>query len=297
MEMMLFEKWMSKFINIYMNKKWRLFSKMLKLDSNKIAKLARIDAVNMVHSANASHIGAVLSCIDILSVLYSCILNIDPKNTKEKDRDKFILSKGHAGVGLYAVLAECGFFSRDLLKTYYQNNSLLSGHVSHKGVNGVELSTGSLGHGIAVASGIALGDKIDCLKAQTYVLVGDGELNEGSVWETIMFAAQMKLNNFTVIVDRNNLQAMGYCRDIIDLDPLEEKFKAFDWDVESINGNDHDELLQAFTKERTCQPRVIIAKTVKGFGVSFMENKLEWHYKSPQGNDYNQAINELEQGM
>lgn len=266
------------------------------MNSEQLAWHMRKDAIEMVHATHASHIGAVLSVIDIVAVLYSDILNVDPKNPKDPKRDRVILSKGHAGISIYAALAECGFIPKEDLKKYYTNGSVYSGHVSSKGVPGVELSTGSLGHGVGVACGLALAGKKAGKKYHVYAIVGDGECEEGSVWETALFANKYNLSNFTVIVDHNRMQAMGFCDDVIALGSLEEKWRAFGWNVITVdNGNSHIELRNAFRSRCENKPNVIIADTIKGKGISFMENNLLWHYRDPQGEYYEEALKELEE--
>lgn len=266
------------------------------MNSEQLAWHMRKDAIEMVHVTHASHIGAVLSAIDIVAVLYADILNVDPKNPKVPERDRVILSKGHAGISIYTALAECGFIPKEDLKKYYTNGSVYSGHVSSKGVPGVELSTGSLGHGVGVACGLALAGKKAGKKYQVYAIVGDGECEEGSVWETALFANKYNLSNFTVIVDHNRMQAMGFCDDVIALGSLEEKWRAFGWNVITVNdGNSHTELRMAFNSRCENKPNVIIANTIKGKGISFMENNLLWHYRDPQGEFYEKALKELEE--
>lgn len=264
------------------------------MTSEELAWRIRVNAIKMVHRARASHIGGVLSSADLVAVLYNDIANIDPDNPDMPSRDRIVLSKGHNGVVVYAALAELGFFDLSILDTYGQNGTILSCHVSHKNVPGVEVSTGSLGHGVCIACGMALNAKIRNKAYHTYAIVGDGECNEGAVWETALLAAHQKLNNFTVIVDRNGMQAMGDCDQIIDMNPLSEKWKAFGWFVVEVkNGHDYEQLKHAFHEKNKNQPRVIIANTIKGKGVSFMENELLWHYRDPQGEFYNQAMSEL----
>lgn len=265
------------------------------MNSIELAWKIRRDAIEMVHASHASHIGSILSIADILAVLYASVINVNKSNIDSPYRDRFILSKGHAGAAVYSVLSELGFFDKSLLKTYYTDGSVLSGHVSHKNVPGVEFSTGSLGHGIAVASGMALYSKMHKAGFKVFTVVGDGELNEGSVWETAINAPGMKLDNFTVIVDRNKMQAMGNCNDIINLEPISDKWKSLGWNVINVpNGHDHHQLLEAFNSFQECKPKCIIANTIKGKGISFMENSLVWHYKDPQGDFYSKAIEELE---
>lgn len=262
-------------------------------DSKKLALMIRKNAIEMTHVSHASHIGAILSVADIVAVLYSDILCIDPSNPKRDDRDRLILSKGHAGVAIYVALAEQGFFSKELLKTYYQNGSILSGHVSHKGVPGVEWSTGSLGHGIGVAVGMALAGRLDNKKHHIYAILGDGECEEGSVWEAALFASHHNLNNFTVIVDHNKMQALGKCEEQIGLVNLAEKWKNFGFSVRECDGHDHKQLKDVLRYSDKENPTCIIAHTIKGKGVSFMENNLLWHYRDPQGDWYEKACKEL----
>lgn len=266
------------------------------MESKELAYRIRIHAINMVHNAHASHIGGILSCADIVAVLYSDIANFDVNNCKNSLRDRIILSKGHNGIAIYAALAEIGFFPVEDLKSYGMNGSKFSCHVSHKNVPGVEISTGSLGHGIGVACGMALNGKLKKLPYKVYVILGDGECNEGSVWEAAMFAAQYKLNNLTVIIDANGMQAMGKCSDVIDMEPMADKWRTFNWNVIEVkDGHNHNELKQAFMISSKDKPKVIIARTVKGKGVSFMENNILWHYRDPQGELYEQALKEVEE--
>ena len=231
-----------------------------------------------------------MSCIDILSVLYSGkVMRFDPKNPSWDKRDYFILSKGHSGAALYATLAYAGFFPISDLEAYYQNGSKFPGHPSKGCVPGVEASTGSLGHGLGLGCGIATAGK------RTFVLLSDGELDEGSTWEAILFAGARKLDNLIAIVDCNKLQAFGCTEDVLSLEPLEDKFKAFGWDTIRVDGNSIEALEKVFASDfmNSKKPKVIIADTVKGKGVSFMENKLEWHYKSPSDEECNKATKEL----
>ncbi len=257
------------------------------------AKIRRL-SVEMVYRAKASHIGGALSMADILAVLYSGILKVNASNPDWEERDRFVLSKGHSCTSLYAVLALKGFFPHDELLTYAQNGSLLLSHTSHY-IPGVELSAGSLGHALPVCCGLALAAKRKMKDWMTYCIVSDGELDEGSNWESILFAPQMKLDNLVLIVDYNKIQSLGAVSEVIDLYPLDEKFKAFRWDVAEVDGHDHQALLTAFKnlKNNTEKPKVIIAHTIKGKGVSFMEDKLLWHYKSPSQSEFDKAIHEL----
>ena len=250
----------------------------------------------MTHLGKSSHIASILSEADILAVLYSEILKYKTDEPKWKDRDRFILSKGHAGAGLYAALAESGFFEVEKLKTHYQNGSILSGHVSHKGIPGVELSTGSLGHGLPVAAGMALALKLQKSNSRVFCLLSDGECDEGSNWEAILFAAHHKLNNLTVIVDYNKIQSLDYVKNTINLEPFAKKWENFGWNTKEADGHNHEELLNTFNMLPFSQdkPSCILAHTTKGKGVSFMENSVLWHYRTPQGEEYENAISELE---
>ena len=264
------------------------------MNSKELAWNIRNDAISMTYNANTAHIGSILSVTDLIAVLYADILNYNSENPKWNQRDRFILSKGHSGAALYSALSHCGFFSRDELKQYCKNGSNLSGHVSSFGVNGVEISTGSLGHGLSIGAGMALAGKLDKKDYNVFVILGDGECNEGSVWESIMFAKQQKLDNLIAIIDFNKLQGLG--RDVLCLDPLYKKLESFGWNVKVINGHDHDEIresLNYFVNNKNSNPSAIIANTIKGKGISFMENKLEWHYHSVNDFQYEDAINEL----
>ena len=258
------------------------------------AKSLRLSAVRMVNAGNSSHIGSILSSADILAVLYGSILNVDPKDPKWEKRDRFILSKGHAGAGVYAALAERGFFSKDLLKNHYKNGSIFSGHVSHKNVPGVEFSTGSLGHGLGVGTGMAYAAKLANQEHKIYVLLSDGECDEGSNWEAILFASHHGLSNLRVIVDYNKLQSLKSTDETLSLEPFLEKWKSFGWDVVEADGHNHDDLIKVMSRSSKDKPSCVIAHTVKGKGVSFMENKVLWHYRSPQDKEFNDAISELE---
>lgn len=236
---------------------------------------------------------------DIIAVLYSGVMNIDPKNPKKMDRDRFILSKGHAGASIYAALAENGFFEVEELKTHYQNGSRLSGHVSHH-LPGVDFSTGSLGHGLSAGVGMAYAAKKDGKSHKVYVVLGDGECDEGSVWEAALFANHFRLNNLVAIVDHNHMQSMDFQENTLEIENFGEKWKAFGWNVIEVDGNSHEELNVAFeqeeklSKEEAHKPTVIIANTIKGCGVSFMQNDILWHYRFPhEGWEYDCAVAEL----
>lgn len=262
--------------------------------AEELARRIRRDVVEMVHRSHASHVGSALSTADILAVLYAGVARVFPEDPRNPDRDRIVLSKGHAGSAIYAVLAESGFFPLDDLKGYYSDGSLLSGHVSHKGVPGVEFSTGSLGQGCCVACGMAVAAKSRGKGHHVFAIIGDGESEEGSVWEMALFAAHRRLGNFTLIVDCNGMQAMGGCEEQAGMRDHEAKWAAFGWNVISVaDGNDCASLLEAFGRRVADRPNVVIAHTVKGAGVSFMENDIIWHYRDPQGEDYRCAMKEL----
>jgi transketolase len=248
----------------------------------------------MVYDAKASHIGGALSMADILAVLYGMILKLDPENPLWDERDRLLLSKGHACSSLYATLALKGFYTVDSLSNYGKDGSDFICHTSHK-IPGVELSTGSLGHALSIGCGIALASKRKNESFRTYVIVSDGELDEGSNWEPILLSPQLKLDNLILIVDYNKIQSMGSVKDVIDLNPLQDKFKAFRWETFEVDGHDHEKLKEVFIKTQALngKPKVVIAHTIKGKGVSFMEDLLLWHYKSPSEKQFNEAINEL----
>ncbi len=261
----------------------------------RLRKAIRSQCLRMVNRANASHIGSCLSIADILAVLYSQILNIDPNNPKSPERDRLILSKGHSAAILYATLAECEFFPKEWLDSYCQDGSPLTGHISHH-VPGVEVSTGSLGHGLPIGCGMALAGKRENQSYRVFVILSDGELDEGSNWEPILFSPQHKLDNLVVIVDYNKIQSFGTVKEILDLEPLSDKWKAFGWSVREIDGHDPQKIEDTFKSVPFEQdkPSVIIAHTIKGKGVSFMENQLAWHYKSPNTEQLTQALAEVE---
>jgi transketolase len=258
------------------------------------SKSIRIETLKMVHEAKASHVGGALSMADLLSVLYEDVLSINPADPENKTRDRFLLSKGHACTGLYATLALKGFFPIDELKRYSQDGSMLLSHTSHK-IPGVELSTGSLGHALPVACGIALAAKRKGNNFRVYCLVSDGELDEGSNWEAILFAPHHKLDNLTLIIDYNKIQSFGSVQDVLGLDPLNSKLIAFNWNVIEIDGHDHVQIKEAFNKAKLSNmPSAIIANTIKGKGVDFMENELLWHYRPPSKEQLEEAIRQIE---
>jgi len=253
-----------------------------------IARNIRKDIVSMIHMSKSGHPGGSLSAVEILTALYFDEMNIDPNNCKMEDRDRFVLSKGHAAPVLYATLAHKGYFDREELKGLRKINRMLQGHPDMKGTPGVEMSTGSLGQGISAAVGMALGGKLKNKDYRVYTLVGDGEIDEGQVWEALMFASHRKLDNLCVIVDNNGLQLDGTIDEIIGPNPLDEKFESFGCHVIKADGHDFDSLEKAFNEAKTVkgQPTVIIAKTVKGKGVSFMENNVSWHGAAPNDEQY-----------
>jgi transketolase len=260
------------------------------------AKRIRKHVITMTSRANSSHIGSCLSMTDILAALYGKVLRFDAACPDWPDRDRFLLSKGHGCAALYATLAECGFFPKDWLDNYYLNGTRLAGHATHKGTPGVELSTGSLGHALPVACGMALAGKRDRKNYRTFVVLSDGECDEGSNWEAALFAPQHKLDNLAVIVDYNKIQSLGRVKEVIDLDPLADKWRAFNWGVRELDGHDLaalDDALSNLPFEQG-KPSCIVAHTVKGKGVSFMEDKLLWHYSAPKGEDLTKALAEVE---
>ncbi|MBQ3817295.1 MAG: transketolase [Clostridia bacterium] len=254
----------------------------------------RIGIIEGVHSAKAGHPGGSLSCAEILSYLYFKEMNIDPKNPKMENRDRFVLSKGHAAPALYAVLAERGFFEVSKLKTLRQIGSILQGHPDMKHIPGVDMSTGSLGQGISAAVGMALSAKHFGNDFRVYTILGDGEIEEGQVWEAAMFAGNKGLSNLVAFVDFNNLQIDGTIGEVNSAEPIDKKFEAFNWHTITIDGNDFDQIEKALADAKTVdKPVAIIAKTVKGKGVSYMENAVNWHGAAPNDELYEQAIKEL----
>lgn len=267
-------------------------------DPRVLAWLIRRNGLEMTHLSRGSHIGSIFSAAEIIAVLYSRVLNVDPADPAKPDRDRMILSKGHAGSAVYTALAERGFFPVEELKTHYANGSRLSGHVSHKGVPGVEISTGSLGHGLAIGAGMALGARMDGASWRTYVVLGDGECDEGAVWEAALQAAQFGLDRLIAVVDYNHMQSLDFVSKTLELEPFEDKWRDFGWNALSCDGHDTESLERAFDWARgnagSGKPSVILAHTVKGKGVSFMENNILWHYRTPQGEEYEAALKELE---
>jgi len=256
----------------------------------------RKDIVKMICKSKSGHPGGSLSVIDILTALYYDAMNIDVANPKKEDRDRFVLSKGHAAPALYAVLADKGYINKELLGTLRQFGSPLQGHPDMKKVSGVEISTGSLGQGLSVANGMALASRLQNIPYRVYVAMGDGELQEGQVWEAAMTSAQYKLDNLTAFVDYNNLQIDGNVSDIMNVASVEDKFKAFGWNVLTIDGHNFQEILDAVEKAKECKgkPTMIVANTVKGKGVDFMENVCGFHGVAPTEEETKRAIEQLE---
>ena len=262
--------------------------------TTKLSKEIRISALKMTSLGGSSHIGSIFSIADILAVLYGQYLRFEAQQPFLESRDRFILSKGHAGAGVYAALAHSGFFNESLLKDHYQNGSIFSGHVSHKGVPGVEFSTGSLGHGLPVAVGMALAAKLDNRSHHVVCLMSDGECDEGSNWEAFLLAAHHGLDNLTAIIDFNGLQSIKSTSKTLNLEPFNSKLKAFNWSVLEVDGHSHNDILKALEANPDGKPKLIIANTVKGKGVSFMENNVLWHYRSAKGDEFDRAMEELE---
>ncbi len=269
------------------------------MDNNDLYNKAlscRKDILEEVYNAKSGHIGGALSCIDILVTIYFNHLNCDIHNPKWEDRDRVILSKGHASPALYAVLAEKGFFDKELLQTFRKKDSILQGHPEMKNIPGVDMSSGSLGQGLSVANGMAIAGKLDKKKYNVYVIMGDGELQEGQVWEAMMTSAKYNLNNIIAFVDNNGLQIDGKVKDVMNVEDIGEKFKAFNWNVINIDGHNFDEINNAINeaKQSVNKPTAIIAKTIKGKGISFMEDMVSWHGKAPNEEQYMNAKGELE---
>ncbi len=263
-----------------------------------LAKRIRLHAVEMTHRGRSSHVGSALGMADILAALYGAVLNVRPEDPGWTDRDRVILSKGHAGSAMYAALAETGFFDPILLEQHCADGSILSGHVSHKGVPGVEFSTGSLGHGLGVAAGMALAARLTSAQHRVFCILSDGECDEGSVWEAALFAGHHGLSNLVAVVDYNKIQSLASVDDTLRLEPFAGKWRAFGWRVEEVQGNDLtslQEVLDVLPSDGV-QPTVILAHTTKGKGVSFMENSVLWHYRTPQGDEYAAAVAELMSG-
>ncbi len=270
-----------------------------KLELEKLALTARKDILTAVHAAQSGHPGGSLSVVDTLTYLYFNKMNVDPKNPKWEDRDRFVLSKGHTAPALYAVLSAKGFFEKDALLKLRKPDGFLQGHPDMKGTAGVDMSTGSLGQGISTAVGMALAAKMDNKNIAVYTVLGDGEIQEGQVWESAMFASHYKLDNLVAVVDNNNLQIDGKVSDVMSVYPIDEKFKAFGWNVTVCDGHDMQSIHNAFekTNEKNGKPWVIIQTSIKGKGVSFMEDKAAWHGSAPNDEQYKEAIEALDKKL
>jgi transketolase len=265
------------------------------IDTRDLALRLRRHVVQMCSSGRSSHVGSALSVADIMAVLYGAVLRVDPKCPQWPDRDRFILSKGHAGAAVYAVLAETGFFPVARLADHYRNGSQMSGHVSHKGVPGVDVSTGALGHGLGIGAGMAWQLRRMNSVARVHVVLSDGDCDEGSTWEAAMFAGHQRLSNMVAVVDYNQLQSLGPVTTTLALEPFVDKWRAFGWHVLRLDGHDHAALAQGFAAAaaHADRPTCLIADTVKGRGVSFMEHSVLWHYRHPQGEELRVALREL----
>ena len=265
------------------------------LEMQKIACKVRIWTIEGVFNAKSGHPGGSLSAADMITYLYFKEMNVDSKNPDNPDRDRFVLSKGHCCPALYAALALKGFFSADEIKVLRHIGAMLQGHPDMKNTPGIDMSSGSLGQGVSAACGMALAAKLDNKDYRVYAMLGDGECEEGQVWEAAMFASHMKLDNLCMIVDFNGLQIDGNVNDVAGLEPLDKKFEGFGFEVLKIDGNDFNEIEAALEKAKTVKgkPAVIIAKTIKGKGVSYMENQVGWHGKAPNADEYKIALEEL----
>lgn len=266
------------------------------VDTRALAARIRRHVLRMTSGGGSSHVGSVFSMADIIAVLYGRVLRVDPGDPAWPDRDRFILSKGHAGAGVYAALAERGFFPLEKLETHYRDGSDLSGHVSHKGIPGVEISTGSLGHGLSIGAGMAYSAMLRGAGHRVVTLLSDGELDEGSNWEAILFASHHRLDNLAAIIDYNKIQSLKAVADTLALEPLADKWRSFGWSVVEVDGHDHDALTSALESIPTVpgQPSCVIAHTVKGKGVSFMEHSVLWHYRTARDVEFERAWQELQ---
>ena len=260
-----------------------------------LAGRIRGHALRMTSLGGSSHIGAIFSCADLLAALYDGILRVNPAMPRDPTRDRLVLSKGHAGAGLYAALAERGFFPVEQLWTHYQDGSQLSGHVSHE-LPGVEVSTGALGHGLSIAAGMALAGKLAGAGHRVFCILSDGECDEGSTWEAALFAPHHKLANLVAIVDYNRIQGIAPVAEVLELEPFADKWRAFGWAVREVNGHDHAAIHEACgaLPFEAGKPSCLLAHTTKGKGVSFMENTVLWHYRTPRGAEFDAALEELE---
>ncbi|NJD01492.1 MAG: transketolase [Ruminiclostridium sp.] len=263
-------------------------------DYKALAVKIRQHCIRMTNRGKSGHVGSMLSMADILTVLYGKILNVDPENPEWQERDRFILSKGHGGAAVYAALAEKGFFPTEWLDTYYMDNGKLSGHISHH-IPGVEFSTGSLGHGLPVAVGMAVAARYAKSGYRIFCMMSDGDCNEGSTWEAIMFAAQHRLDNLTVIIDYNRIQALGHMEDVIEMEPFGKKLEDFGWAVKEIDGHNYDQIEESMRGLPLIKnkPSCILARTVKGKGVSSIENTVSCHYKYISDDKLDEALREV----
>lgn len=255
----------------------------------------RVQVVKMTARAKSAHVGGNLSMADILAVLYGDVLRVDPTQPDWNARDRFVLSKGHACAGLYAVLAERGFLAPAALESFYCDNALLAGHATHHGVPGIECSTGSLGQGLSIACGLAYAGRVADPSFRVFALLSDGECDEGSTWEAVLFASHHRLSNLTVVIDYNKIQSLGFTAEVLNLDPLAEKWTSFGWHAINVDGHDIEQLQRVLSSVplQTDRPTCVVAHTVKGKGVSFMENRLLWHYRSPNDEELAAALAEL----
>ncbi|MBU5438498.1 transketolase [Tissierella sp. MSJ-40] len=269
------------------------------MDLKQIACNIRVDIIKMLEKSKSGHPGGSLSAAEILTALYFKEMKVDPKNPHWADRDRFVLSKGHGAPVLYAALAQKGYFPMEELDHLRKIDSMLQGHPDMKGTPGVDMTTGSLGQGLAAANGMALAGKIDNKDYRVYALLGDGEVQEGIIWEAAMFAAHYNLDNITVFLDHNGLQIDGANKDVMNIEPIDEKFKAFGWNVLNINGHCFEEIFKAIEEAKNTKgkPTIIIAKTIKGKGVSFMENQVGWHGTAPSAEEADKALEELGGGL
>ncbi len=260
------------------------------------ARIIRKDIINMLTEAKSGHPGGSLSAVEIMVYLYFEEMQVDPKDPKNEDRDRFVLSKGHGAPVLYSVLAEKGYFPKEELMKLRKINSMLQGHPDMKETPGVDISTGSLGQGLSAANGMALAGKLDKKDYNVYVLIGDGEMQEGQIWEAAMTAAHYKLDNIIAFIDNNGLQIDGFNKDVMNIEPIKEKWQAFGWNTLNIDGHNFEEIEEAIIKAKNTKgkPTAIIAKTIKGKGVSFMENQAGWHGVAPNKDQAEQALKELE---
>jgi transketolase len=266
-----------------------------RVDLKSLALAIRRSTLRMTSAAGTSHIASMFSIADIVAVLYGEVMNVDAAKPTDPDRDRFILSKGHAGAAIYAALAEIGFLDKQLLETYCANGSILSGHVSHLGVPGIELSTGSLGHGLGIACGMAYSGRLARRASRYFNLLSDGECDEGSNWEAILFAGHHRLGRLTAIIDYNKIQSLASCEDTLGLEPFVDKWRSFRWSAEEVDGHDHKAMTKLLSRDSdpVGEPRCVIAHTTKGKGVSFMENTVLWHYRCAKGEEFDRAWAEL----